>query len=60
MDPIRRLAIGMVMIVPGFVLGGAVWEWLESWWAVLGLEIIMVVLYCLIISGKLSSAVQEA
>ncbi len=60
MDPIRKLAIGMVMIVPGFVLGGAVWAWLESWWAVLGLEIIMVVLYCLIISGKLFSAVQEA
>jgi len=60
MDPIRKLGIGMVMIIPGFVLGGAVWEWLESWWAVLGLEIIMVVLYFLIISGKLFSDAQEA
>jgi len=59
MDPVRKLGIGIVMIVPGFVLGGAVWEWLESWWAVLGLEIIMVVLYFLIISGKLFLAVQE-
>ena len=60
MDPIRKFGIGIVMIIPGFVLGGAVWEWLESWWAVLGLEIIMVVLYFLIISGKLFSDAQEA
>jgi hypothetical protein len=60
MDIARKVGIGIVMIVPGFVFGGAVWAWLESWWAVLGLEIIMVVLYCLIISGKLFSGAQEA
>ena len=59
MDIARKFGIGIVMIVPGFVLGGAVWEWLESWWAVLGLEIIMVVLYFLIIAGKLFSGAQE-
>ncbi|MBL7177527.1 MAG: hypothetical protein ISS66_17030 [Desulfobacteraceae bacterium] len=60
MGPVRRLGIGIVMIVPGFVLGGAVWAWLESWWAVLGLEILMVLLFLFIISGKSSAAVHNS
>ncbi len=60
MDTIRKFGIGMIMIIPGFVFGGVVWAWLGSWWAVLGVEIVMVVLYFLIISGKFSLDGQEA
>jgi len=60
MDIVRKFGIGIVMIIPVFVFGGAVWAWLESWWAVIGVEIIMVVLYFLIISGKLFPDTQEA
>ena len=59
MDITRKLSIGIVMIIPGFVFGGLVWEWLESWVAVIGLEIAMVVIYALIISGKSSGAAPQ-
>ena len=59
MDVARKLSIGIVMIVPGFVFGGLIWEWTGSWLAVLGLEILFVVLYALIISGKPVGTSQE-
>jgi len=59
MDIARKLAIGIVMIIPGFILGGAVWALLGSWWAVLGLEILMLLLFLFIISGKGSAAVHN-
>jgi heme O synthase-like polyprenyltransferase len=59
MDIARKLSIGIVMIIPGFVFGGLVWEWLESWLAVAGLEITLVVIYALIISGRSSGTPQE-
>jgi hypothetical protein len=59
MDVARKLSIGIVMIVPGFVFGGLIWEWTGSWLAVLGLEILVVVLYALIISGKPAGTSQE-
>jgi len=56
----RKLGIGIVMIVPGFVFGALVWHWFGSWWAVLGLETLMVLLYSFIISGRLSAVAQKA
>ena len=60
MDSVRKFAIAVVMIVPGFVLGGLVWSFLHSWFAVLGLEIIVVLFYLMIISGKFSKGPQSA
>ena len=60
MDFARKLGIGIVMIVPGFVLGGVVWALIESWFAVLGLEILVALLYASIISGRLSAVIQKA
>lgn len=56
MDIFRKIGIGIVMIVPGFVFGAMVWGFFESWLAVLGLEIIMIIIYAMIISGKFVSA----
>ena len=47
----RKIGIGVVMIIPAFVFGGAVWALIESWIAVLVIEILMVLLYSSIISG---------
>ena len=60
MEFIRKIGIAIVMIVPGFVFGGLVWDWFGSWPAVLGLEIVMIIIYFLIISGKFSGASQKA
>lgn len=60
MDLVRKFAIAVVMIIPGFVFGGLVWSWLHSWLAVLGIEVVAVVLYIMIISGKFSKAPQGA
>jgi hypothetical protein len=59
MDITRKIGIGIVMIVPAFVFGGALWAMIESWVAVLGLEVVMVIIYFLIISGKSSVTSQE-
>ena len=51
MEPHRKIGIGIVMIIPAFVFGGAVWALIESWAVVLIVEILMVLLYTSIISG---------
>jgi hypothetical protein len=43
--------IGVVMIVPTFVLSGAVWQLFGSWFAVLGLDVVMVLAYTSIVFG---------
>ena len=60
MDLVRKFAIAVVMIIPGFVFGGLAWSWFHSWLAVLGIEVVAVVLYIMIISGKFSKAPQGA
>jgi len=55
MDLFRKIGVGIVMIVPGFVFGALIYDLLQSWWAVLVLELIMIGLYGTIISGKLFS-----
>lgn len=54
MDLIKKFAIAVVMIVPGFVFGGLIWSLFHSWFAVLGMEIIVVLVYFGIITGKFS------
>ena len=56
MDLVRKFAIAVVMIVPGFVFGGLAWACYHSWGAVLGVEVIVVILYFQIISGTFSDA----
>ncbi|MCP4681479.1 MAG: hypothetical protein GY864_04015 [Desulfobacterales bacterium] len=60
MDITRKLAVAIVMIIPAFVIGGLIWSLFGSWWAVLAWEVILVIIYSLIISGKLSSSAQKA
>ena len=56
MDLVRKFAIAVVMIIPGFVFGGLAWACYHSWWMVLGVEIIVVILYSQIIYGIFSDA----
>ncbi len=60
MDIVRKLAIAIVMIIPAFVFSGLVWHWFESWWPVLAVVMIAVILYFFIITRKLSRNPQEA
>lgn len=60
MDVARKIGIGVVMVVPAFVIGGMIWELLGSWLAVFGLEIIMALLYSTIITGKPFGALYRA
>ncbi len=54
MDTTRKLGIGVVLVVPAFVGGGAVWEIFNNWWVVLVWVVIMAFLYGGFFSGKLS------
>jgi len=54
MDLCRRIAIGIVSIIPAFVLGGLIWEWFGSWLAVLGIVIIVGIFSGSAIAGKFS------
>jgi len=49
----RKIGIGIVFMVPAFVFAGLLWHFVPSWLAVLGLEIVMVILYSLVLKGKL-------
>ena len=51
METPRKLGIGIVMIVPAFVLGGVIWSWFGSWISVLIFEIIIALFYSSLISG---------
>ena len=51
MDTPKKLGIGIVMIVPSFVFGAAVWALLESWFAVFIMEVLMALLYSSITIG---------
>jgi hypothetical protein len=58
MDLSRKIGVGVTMIVPGFVMGGLAWDLMGSftpilgWLAVLGVEIVMLIIYALVITGK--------
>jgi hypothetical protein len=60
MDIYRKLGIGIVFIVPAFVLGGALWALIESWFGVLVLEIVVTGIYWSIIRRKPAEPQQEA
>ncbi|MFZ0450253.1 MAG: hypothetical protein WAL98_13525 [Desulfatiglandaceae bacterium] len=55
MDLPRKLGVGIVMLVPAFVLGGALWALIESWIAVLILEILIALGFGYMISERRSS-----
>ena len=52
METTRKIGIGIIMIIPGFVFGGLVWQWFGSWFVVLILEIIMAAVYYSLITGR--------
>jgi hypothetical protein len=54
MDISRGLGIGIVMIIPSFVGGGAVWEFVHNWGAVTAWILLMAAIYGLILykAGK--------
>ena len=52
MELTKKIGIGIVMIVPGFVFGGIVWALLGSWAAVAALEVVVALVYGWIISGR--------
>lgn len=60
MELVRKIAIGIVMMVPTFVLGGLVWAFLGSWWAILAWVIIMVFLCGGLVSGKFLTASKQS
>lgn len=52
----RCLGIGIIMIIPSFVGGGALWDILKSWAAVFVWIIAMAVVYSVILSKSRCSA----
>jgi hypothetical protein len=54
MDLFRRIGIGIVSIIPAFVLGGLIWDWFGSWLAVLGIVVIVGIFSGYAIAGKFS------
>ena len=56
MDIARKFAIGIVMIIPTFVGGGAVWDIFHNWFAILVWVVIMAIIVGSIVKGKLLSA----
>jgi len=55
MDLPRKLGIGIVMIVPTFVLAALFFSWFHSYIMVFFVMIAMAVLYGFILTGKLFS-----
>jgi hypothetical protein len=60
MDLVRKIGIGIVMMVPTYVIGGLIWSVVPSWWVSLVWVIIMFFIAGGVISGKLLARVQRA
>jgi len=58
MDLFRRIGIGIVSMIPAFVMGGLMWNWFHSWLAVLGIVVIVAIFSGSAIAGKFSSGEQ--
>jgi hypothetical protein len=56
MDLPRKFGVGMVMLVPAFVLGGALWSATNSWIVVWILEALLAIGYGYGISGRRRAA----
>lgn len=54
MDIARKIGIAIVMIVPTFVVAGAIWEIFHSWFAVVIWFIIMAGFVAGLVTGKFS------
>jgi ABC-type transport system involved in cytochrome c biogenesis permease subunit len=52
MDLPRKLGILIIMIIPGFVIGGALWNLTHSWIAVLVWEILLAIGYGYFLAGR--------
>lgn len=50
MDLFRKIAVGIVLIIPAFVLGGLIWDMFGSWLSVIGMEVVIILLYIKLIS----------
>ena len=53
MDVARKIGIGVVMIIPTFVGGGAIWNFVQSWTFVMIWILIMALCYRWIIAGRI-------
>jgi hypothetical protein len=49
MELSRRLGIGIVMIIPSFVGGGAMWEFFNSWGPVILWIVVVAIIYGVIL-----------
>jgi len=56
MDFPRKFGIGIIMIIPSFVGGGAIWDIFHSYIPVFIWIAIMIVVYGAILKGKLASS----
>ena len=52
MDVSRSLGIGIVMIIPSFIGGGAMWDLFNSWGAVISWIAAMAVIYGMILHKR--------
>ena len=53
MDLWRKIGIGIVSIIPAFVLSGLVWDWFGSWIAVFIMIVLVGIFSGSVITGKL-------
>ncbi|MBW1923101.1 MAG: hypothetical protein JRF59_02305 [Deltaproteobacteria bacterium] len=60
MDLPRKIGVGIVMIIPGFVTGGLVYSLLHSWFGVLVMEIIVAGCCWAVVTGKFKTALQKS
>jgi len=58
MDIARKIGIGIVMIIPTFVVAGAIWDMIHSWFAIVVWVVIMGLVTGSVIMGKLSRALR--
>jgi hypothetical protein len=52
----RKIGILIVFIIPIFVFSGLLYSWTHSWWMVLGVAILLLVVYSLMVGGKIGSS----
>jgi hypothetical protein len=54
MDIARKIGIGIIMIIPTFIVAGAIWDMIHSWFAILVWVVIMGLVTASVLMGNLS------
>jgi hypothetical protein len=60
MDLYRKIGIAITMIIPTFVIGGLIWQFVDFWFLVIAWIVFMFLVYGWVVTGRVSKFFKKA